>query len=153
MRKTFRDLYDDVSAEFELDRPLLSVKPMQLATTPVTDFTAPSSIDQTLAETKQDCRAFGISDPHTIHFVAGTQVVHAPHISHPRIRNLNGQRHNSIRNEYISLKLAAPQYIGAKCGPMTSDVAAHFQALGGGFVPSEQQHLRIGLLKAIVQIC
>ena len=81
------------------------------------------------------------------------QVVHAPQISLPRIQNLNGQRHSSIRNDYISLKLAALQYIGAKCGPVTSDVAARLQALGGGFVPSEQQHLRIGLLKTIVQIC
>ena len=71
--KSFRDLYVDVSAEFELDRPLLSVKLMQLATTPVTDFTAPSSMDQILAESKQDCRAFGIPEPHTVHFVAGTQ--------------------------------------------------------------------------------
>ena len=115
--KSFRDLYDDVSAEFELDRPLLSVKLMQLVTTPVTDFTAPSSIDQTLAKSKQDGRAFGIPEPHTIHFVAGTQLVHAPQISLPRTQILNGPRHSSIRNDYISLKLAASKYIGAKCGP------------------------------------
>ena len=40
---SFRDLHHNVSAEFELDRPLLSVKLLQLAMTPVTDF---SSIDQ-----------------------------------------------------------------------------------------------------------
>ena len=150
--KSFRDLYDDVSAEFELDRPLLSVKLLQLATTPVTDITAPSSIDETLAESNQGCRALGIPEPHTIHFVAGTQVAHAPHISLPRMQNFSGQRHSSIRNDHISLKFAASQYIGAKFSPLTSDVAAHLQAVGG-FLPSEQQHLRIGLLKAIVQIC
>ena len=149
--KSFLDLYD-VSAEFELDRPLLSVKLLQLATTLVTDFTAPSSIDQTLAESNQDCRALGIPEPHTIHFLAGTQVVHVHQISLPRIQSLNGQRHSSIRNDYISLKLAASQYIGAKFGPLTSDVAVHLQAVGGGFLPSEQQHLRIELLKAIVKI-
>ena len=81
----------------ELDRPLLSVKVLQLATIPVTDFTAPRSIDQTLAESNQDCRALGIPEPHTIHFIAGTQVLHAPQISLPQLQNLKGQRHSSIR--------------------------------------------------------
>ena len=119
----------------------------------MTDFTAPSSIDQTLAESNQDCRAPGIPEPHTIHFVAGTQVVHTPQISLLRLQNLNGQRHRLIRNGYISQELATSQYISANFGPLASDDAEHLQAVGAGFVPSEQQHLRIGLPKAIVQIC
>ena len=148
---SFRDLYDDVSAEFELDRPLLSVKLMKLATTPVTDFTAPRSIDQTLAESIAMLLAYQSRIPSTSS--QATQVVHAPQISLPWIQNLNGQRHSSIRKDYISLELAASQYIGAKFGPLTSDVAAHLQAVGGDFLPSEQHHLRVGVLKAIVQIC
>ena len=137
----------------KLDRLLLSVKLLQLATIPVTDFTAPSSIDQTLAESSQDCHALGIPEPHTIHFIAGTQRLHAPQISLPQLKNLKGQRHSSICNDYICQKLAALQYIGAKFDPLTSDAAVHLQAFGGGFLPSEQQHLGVGLLKAIVQIC
>ena len=81
--------------------------------------------------------------------------VRASQVSLPRLQSLNdvlsaGQRHSSIRNDYISQELAASQYSGANFGPLASDVAAH---LGAGFLPSEQQHLRTGLLKAIVQIC
>lgn len=87
--KLFRDLYEAVSAAFELDRPLLSVKLLQLATILVTDVTAPSGIDQTIAESNQECRAVSVPEPHTIQFVAGIQLVHALQISLPRVQNLN----------------------------------------------------------------
>ena len=78
-------------------------------------------------------------------------MAHAPQISLLRMQSFSGQRNSSIRNDYICLKVAASRYIGTKSGPLTSDVAAHLQA-AGGFLPSEQQHLRFELLKAIAQI-
>ena len=84
----------------------------------------------------------------TIQFVAGTEVVYALQISLPRMRNLDdvdsaGQWHSSIHIDSIRQNVAASQDSGANCGPTGSDVAAHLQAVGVGFLPSEQQLLRV----------
>ena len=109
--KSYRDMYDKVNAE--LDRPSLSVKLLQLATIPVTDFTAPTQkhrSDTHRVEPRLSC---------SWHTRAAYHPLHRRHPSVARAADQSSAATEPQRaaaqldsNDYTRLKLAASQYIG-----------------------------------------